>query len=719
MQGWQRALGGAAVLVVVGIVAYHDLGSHEFINYDDQDYITENRDLDAGLSWTGIRWAFSGYHAYNYHPVTWLTHLADYQLFGRGPAGHHWMSLAWHLATAVLLFFTLARGTGAPAPSWLVAAWFLLHPTAVESVAWAAERKNLVSTFFWVATMAAYQAYAARPAVGRYAATLGLLCCGLLSKQMLVTLPLVLWLWDYWPLGRFDAALASGSPAQVFRRGGQLLLEKLPLLAASAVASWLVLAAQGHRSVGGEGLPLVERLGHAVIVTVDYLASLFWPIGLGVFYPYNIDRVTVPRVVFCLGILALITLAALAAGRRRGFLPVGWFWFLGTLVPIIGLVQVGLQDRADRYLYVPGIGIFLAVAFALHTIEVPAWPRQVVFRTVGVLSLAICLALTWRQNGFWRNTQSLFEHTLAVTGPNGIAHHLLGEVYLRQGELKQAFDHLQRAATLHASQPRPNISFARLLMQMGRYPEAVTFYDRALAANASASFAFVYLERGQAYLRQGKPAEAAADFERLLAISPNEPAVVCSLGMARWIEHRDAEATALFERALELKPDFGPAHYQLAEMARGQGRTAEAVDHFRRAWRADPTILAAGNGLAWLLATSNDPAIRAPGEAVEVAEAVCRSAPPEEASYADTLAVAYAAAGRRTEALAAARRALAAAQRRGDNRSAATYAARLAAIEQLPVAESSGAESAVSHESGPAGPESNESPAGVEVPESR
>lgn len=682
---WLRLIAGSVFLVIAGGAAYHGLGSHDFIRYDDQDYVTANPALGQGLSWAGIRWAFTGFHAYNYHPVTWLTHLADYQAVGLWAGGHHLMSLAGHLATGVLLLWTLEAATGAFAPSLLVAGWFVLHPLNVESVAWVAERKNVVSTFFWVLTLAAYQGYVRHVGVVRYLLALFVFCLGLLSKQMLVTLPCVLLLWDFWPLGRIDLeAFDRRDGRSLAKCLGLLVAEKIPFFLATIAASALVLAAQGHRRLAGEALPLASRLGHAIVVYLDYLRAAFWPVGLAVFYPYDLARVSVPRVVLSLGILALLSLVVVGQWRQRGYLAVGWFWFLGTLVPVIGLVQVGLHDRADRYFYVPGIGLGVALAWLLSESNPPAWPRQLVLGLAGVASLIGCFVLTWIQVPHWKDSLALFHHTLVVTGPNAVAHHVVGGIYLDEGRLDEAQPHLEAAARLHPGEPRPNVSLAKLHGRLGRWDQAVAYYDRALATTRSPNFHFVYLERGHAQLQRNQPALAVADFERLIELEPREPAGPCLLGMAQWLLGQDEAAVASLERAIELSPQYALAHFQLGEIWRAKGQDEAAVQHLTQAWELDPAQTGAANALAWLLATSGDARVRDPQRATTLAEQLCTDRDRALPAHLDTLAVAYQAAGRGADALRAAQQAVNAARARGDERAAAAYTRRVQQLQAGP-----------------------------------
>jgi tetratricopeptide (TPR) repeat protein len=511
-----RAAAVAAALVVAVLVAFSPLREAGFLNFDDDRNLTQNSRVSAGLSAAGVRWAFRSVTGGNWHPVTWISHQADWSLFGDDPRGHHLASVLVHAATTVLLFGVLLRTTGAFWRSALVAALFGLHPLHVESVAWIAERKDLLCGFFWVLTLGAYRRYAARPSPGRYGAVVASLALALMAKPMAVTLPLVLLLLDYWPLGRA-------------RRGaGFLLAEKAPLLLLAAALGVVTLLAQ--RAAGaatfGETLPAAVRLGNAVTSVAAYLGQTILPVRLAVFYPHP---VALSPVAVAAGAI-LVGLLGAAAIRLRRELPAllaGWLWFLGTLLPVLGLVQVGLQARADRYTYLPLVGVFIAASWGTAA-AVRQRPRaaRVVACAAGPLLAALVL-LTYRQAGFWRSSVELFEHALVVTEPNPIAHNNLGSALLVAGRAAEARAHFEAAIALAPGQLNSRANLGIVLLQEGRVAEAAGHFQELLRTNPGEYRLHTLL--GNALMRLGRFEEAARSYRQALALAPENPEVRANL----------------------------------------------------------------------------------------------------------------------------------------------------------------------------------------------
>ncbi len=435
-----RAILAGLVLVGVTLLLYWPVQQFDFVAYDDTAYVTENRIVKGGLTIGGLRWAFSAFDVANWHPLTWLSHMLDAELFGLNAGGHHWTSVQIHAAGALLLFVALLAMTGAIWASTFAAALFAVHPLHVESVAWVAERKDVLSGVFWFLCLAAYASYVKKPTAARYLAVFSSLALGLMSKPMAVTLPFVLILLDYWPLRRFECAVTAfdrlyGAPASGMAASARrLTVEKIPLIVLSTASCLLTLAAQGGGGavIALEQIPLDVRLANAIVSYVDYLGKTLWPSGLIMFYPH-FGMPPVWKTLSCALILAALTVFAVRGARRYPYVLVGWLWYLGTLVPVIGIVQVGSQSMADRYTYIPLVGIFIALAWALRDW---AGKGRVLKRALIVLTAASLVGLTVTardQVWTWRNSDTLFEHALQVVEANPVVHNNLGVACLRHG----------------------------------------------------------------------------------------------------------------------------------------------------------------------------------------------------------------------------------------------------------------------------------------------
>lgn len=468
-----------ALLALATAAVYAGVANHRFVSLDDGRYVTANSQVAAGLTWQGVVWAFTTWHAGNWHPLTWLSHMVDVQVFGLKPAGHHLVNLVWHCTNTTLVFAVLLHLTGARWRSALVAALFGIHPLHVESVAWVAERKDLLCAFFGLLALGAYGSYARHPGVGKYAKVAAAFAASLLAKPMLVSLPFMLLLLDIWPLGRL------GGQARPGRTFPHLLVEKLPLLAlatASGVVTYL--AQRGWGAVKPLAvLPITVRLANAAQSYVIYLRKTIWPVDLTVYYPHS-DMLPTPwRIAAAVALLAALTLVAALQLRRRPFLLTGWFWYLGTLVPVIGLVQVGGQALADRYTYVPLIGVFLALSWGAADL---AGQRRGGTAIMGAATTATLIALsaaTLGQVRHWRDTASLFGHAVSVTEGNWMAFALLGKDALDAGRPAEAVAHLRQSLTINpytTAAARIHTDLGRALAATGSLDEAIEEFRRAL-----------------------------------------------------------------------------------------------------------------------------------------------------------------------------------------------------------------------------------------------
>jgi len=592
-------------LVVATLAVYGDLRTHQFINFDDGVYITENPPVQDGLTYKGLSWAFTTLHAANWHPLTWLSHMLDFQLFGMHPGGHHLTSLLFHLANTLLLFLWLQRTTGALGPSFLVAALFALHPLHVQSVAWVAERKDVLSTFFWLLTMWAYVWYVESPGLRRYLSILVCFILGLMAKPMLVTLPFVLLLLDYWPLGRLPlkgpavaAASPKPGPGVTLKR---LVWEKSPLLVVSALSTVVTFYAQkeGGAILTLQTLPIPNRLANALVAYVSYLGQMFWPARLAVLYPlpgHNLPIWLAPAAGLA---LAALTFLALRQARRHPYLPVGWLWYLGTLLPVIGLVQVGKQAMADRYTYVPLIGLFIMIAYGMADLAA-RWraPRFLLPVGAGVVLSALMIC-TWVQVGYWRDSISLYEHTLKVTGSNPIIQSNLGFALAAQGQMDQAIAHYAEALRLQPDLAETHNILGVALAAQGKMDQAMAQYAEALRLKPDLAEAHNNL--GLALAAQGQMDQAMTQYAEALRLKPDLAEAHNNLGLALAAQGQMDQAMAQYAEALRLNPDLAKAHNSLGLALAAQGKMDQAVAHYNEALRLKPDYAGAHSNLGLAL----------------------------------------------------------------------------------------------------------------------
>jgi len=601
-------------LIVTTVAVFWHLQHHEFVNYDDDLYVTENRHVQAGLTAESVIWAFTTSHATNWHPLTWLSHMSDYELYGLNPKGHHLSNLLFHVVSTILLFLVFRRMTGALWRSSLVAALFALHPLHVESVAWVSERKDVLSTFFWMLTMWTYLRYVEDPRLHRYLLVFFTFSAGLMSKPMLVTLPFVLLLIDYWPLGRFqieqsgDAGTSKKDQWGAFRCEKQhvfyLIWEKVPFFALSAVSSIVTFLAQqkGGAVSSLVAYPLSIRIVNALVSYVGYMGKTVWPHGLAVFYPHP-DKMLPMWQVAAAGLsLVLISVIVIRVARRFPYVPVGWLWYLGTLVPVIGLVQVGSHAMADRYTYIPLIGLFIIPVWGLFDLGARWLCGRVVLTisTVGVLS-AFMIA-TWLQVGHWKDSITLFEHALDVTANNPVAHNNLGIALELQGKVDAGVAHYSEALEIKPDFAEAHNNLGSALDAQGRLDEAAIHYSKALQIKPD--FAEAHNNWGGVLDAQGKVNEAMAHYSEALRIKPDFIEAHNNLGIALARQGKVDEAMAHYSEALEIKPDFAEGHNNLGIVLAVKGNLSEAVVHFCEAIRLQPTYAEAHKNLGfayWLL----------------------------------------------------------------------------------------------------------------------
>jgi len=747
-----RLLWTCLALGLVTAALYSPVLGHDFITYDDQLYVTENTHVQSGLTRPAIVWAFQGSHASNYHPLTWLSHMLDCQCYGLRPAGHHLTNLLLHTANAILLLLLLHTLTGELFLSAAVAALFAWHPLHVESVAWIAERKDVLSAFFWLLTLLAYTRYAhlkSKSPWPWYFATLGFFVLGLLSKPMVVTLPFILLLLDWWPLQRMQSVIRPAAPAssnpQSATRNPQsrssppsspssilrspssrslfapLLREKLPFLALSALGCILTMWAQGsaHAIISTGQLTLGERISHALVSYVHYAAAMFVPVHLAIFYPYPAFTPLAETIGAAL-LLILISFLALRFRRARPWLLTGWFWFLGTLVPVIGLVQVGDQAWADRYTYLPLIGLFIILVWGAAELarryHFPLGPVAALAATALLISTSVQLT-------YWRNTRTLFEHAAKVIPNNYLAITALGSFLAKDGRHDEAIPLLQQALRVKPDYPQAHFFLGHELENRGDLDQAIAEYTAALRFSPYFEPAHVFL--GMILARQNHPAEAIAHYQQALELNPesaiahhnlakllqqqgeldeaaghyaaalrfdpllgqahnnlgvillqknrfaegatelraalrlnaHDPQTECNLAQALNQLGQWADAADLLANAAQANPGDPNLHYQWGLALAGQHKTREAMARYARALILKQDFPEALNALSWILATDPRPELRNGGQAFNMSASACQLTGNQNPAFLLTYAAACAETGRFPEALTAARRA--------------------------------------------------------------
>jgi protein O-mannosyl-transferase len=683
----RRTILVCALLSAATLATFWPLTGHDFINYDDAAYVYQNPQVLKGLSPASMAWAFRAKCVGNWHPVTMLSHMADVQLFGVKPGWHHFTSLVFHVANTVLLFLVLQRMTRQAWPSAFVAGLFALHPFHVESVAWLAERKDVLSGFFFMLTLLAYcrnaegrmkKAETSSPGDGtRFAFHVSpyyLLCLlffalGLMSKPMLVTVPFVLLLLDYWPLGRVrnaECGVRSGGEPSTQAEATKLqppvsslpslLLEKLPFFALAAASCVLTVWAQSDSSavVPLKVLSLPTRAGNALVAYWTYLEKTFWPADLALFYPMR-SQLRPTAVVVAAAALLGITFGAVAVARRRPHLPVGWFWFVGMLVPVIGLVQVGWQQMADRYTYLPLIGIFIMLAWQARE-RLREWrvPRAA-GAVAAMVVLFACAAATRTQVGYWKNSESLFGHALKATKGNYVAHSAYGRALYKRGQVAEAISNYEAAIALEPQLGPAHYNLGEALIAQGRFEEAAAHLSQALRLRVKP--VAVHVQLGIAQASQGKLKEAAESFAEALRYDAKDAVAQFNLGLTLTLLNQHQEAAEHLREALRLKPGYTEAHMPLADTCLKIGRPEEAIAQYREVIRLQPGSPIGYNNLAWILATHPSAQVRNGAEAVRLASKACELTRQQDLVPLVTLAAAYAECGQFKEAVTCAERA--------------------------------------------------------------
>ena len=637
-------------IVITVLAVYWQVGHHDFITYDDRAYVTDNPVVKSGLNLKSIKWAFTATHEHNWHPLTWLSHMLDCQIYGLNPRGHHFTSILFHIVNSILLFLIFRRMTKAIWESAFVAILFAIHPLHVESVAWVAERKDVLSTFFWMLTMGAYMLYVENPNVRRYLLAVLLFALGLMAKPMLVTLPFVLFLLDYWPLNRLQAKqcavnntlkeeaktgkisqkskikkTVSSHEAQKLNFQwaaiSRLIYEKIPFLLLSLISCILTVYAQQQLIQPLGAFPLSVRVGNALISYSHYLIHMIWPFKLALFYPHPITLSLWQVMASCIFLVAVSSLAIVTIQRFHYF-AAGWFWYMGTLLPVIGIIQVATQAMDDRYTYIPLIGIFIVIAWGTGDI-MQRWKykyKQVMLALAGGIIVSILLITTWMQAGYWKNSVTLYQHALNVTTKNDLMHYNMGVVLFEQGEITEAIDHYTAAIAIdpyyvdahlnlgdawnkRGESDKAREHYAMVLniepqhlkahLRLGnnffeenKIEEAITHFSNAVKLDSGSAYGHIRL--GDAFAASGQWDNAVKCYLEALAIEPDNASIYYNLGNVYYKSGNVEEAVEYYSKALIISPSLKEGHNNLGNALMRSGRIKEAIDHFRESLRIDP-----------------------------------------------------------------------------------------------------------------------------------
>jgi len=649
----QKSLGSHGItigiclfLAVISLTVFGQTIRYDFVNFDDDLYVYNTPAIRSGLTIKGIAGAFINQHARNWHPLTTVSHMLDCQLYDLNAGGHHATNIILHTIAVLLLFQVLRKMTGAVWRSAIVAALFAVHPLHVESVAWVSERKDVLSAVFFFLMLYAYTRYVRATSITRYLVVAILFVAGLMSKPMLVSAPIILLLLDYWPLRRFEQRCLPMGEAKIAesdhqrRRIGRVFVEKVPLLVLSAIACAITFILQKRATGAIPPLPLLWRIENAFVTYVIYAWKTLWPTRLAVFYPHPNDGLALWPVIMAILLLLAITAATIVFRRRRPYLLTGWFWYLVMLIPVTGLVQVGEQGHADRYTYLPNIGLFVIGVWCAADLAAVHRSRSRLAVTT-VVAVSVILALAWAafiQTSYWRNSETLWTHALAVTSDNDVAHNNLGYLCVDRGELDKAISHFESAAKIRSAKRDPH-------------------YDLASA--------FVQMNLADTLARLGRSDDAMVHYEEAIKLQPDYADAYYNRGNVLFGKGRIDEAITDLEKALQMQPNDADAHTGLGNALLRKGSLQEAIAHYLTAMALAPEDPHSRNNVAWVLATTSDGSIRDGARAVAFAQEAVQLSGGREPRFVRTLAAAYAENGQFPEAVAVAQQAAAVATMQG------------------------------------------------------
>jgi tetratricopeptide (TPR) repeat protein len=652
---------------IATLAVYFQVRHHEFINLDDGLYILNNPQVGAGLTFKSIAWAFRFPGLDYWRPLTWLSHMLDCHIYGLDPGMHHQTSLIIHVVNSMLLFLVFKWMTGTVWQSAFVATLFALHPMNVESVAWVAERKNVLSAFFWLLTMSTYLYYSKRPNLYRYLVICIVFALGLMSKPMLVTLPFVLILLDYWPLCRIEPAKPGGD-----HRGGlspgtsgfrplsimHLVLEKIPLLILSLIGVLLSSVSVQHLdiAVSTDLIPTKLRISNALVSYVKYIFKMIWPHNLSVYYPFP-QTIQWWKVAGASLLVLGISVLALRVARSKPYFLVGWFWYAGTLLPAIGLVQAGLWPAiADRFAYIPLVGLFLIIAWG-GSDSVARWRyKEILLTFISAALLAVLMVTTYLQVGYWRNSITIFERALEVTDNNHVAHHKLGDALDSQGNAAEAIRHYSKALQIKPDFLAAHINLGIVLNKMDKPKQAMAHLAKALSLKPD--YAEAHNELGVALKKQGRFDEAIKHYLEALRIKPDDEKAHNNLGVALARKGDNDTAIYHFYEALRINSNYPDAYFNLGKIFSFQGKDEASMRYYRTALQHNPNMAQALYSLSWTAASHDNIKFRNGEEAVKLAERLCRITQYNQPLALDALAAAYAETGRFDAAVSTAQKAL-------------------------------------------------------------
>jgi tetratricopeptide (TPR) repeat protein len=652
----RRDAGAALLIALVTFFLYWQVRVSEFVSLDDTDYVTQNAHVNTGLTWSNIAWAFTSGHASNWHPLTWISLMLDCQLFGMNFQALHLINVILHIAASLLLFVFLRRATGTFWRCAFVAALFAWHPAHVESVAWVSERKDVLSALFFMLTLLAYHEYAKRPSLKFYVTSLQLFALGLMAKPMLVTLPFVLILLDVWPLrrlvigGKSDSSQIAAIPLR------RIIMEKAPFLVLSLASCRITYAVQ---SAGGSTaalgiIPMKLRLFNAAISCCCYLGKLFCPVNLAAFYPYDMS----PKCWLVGGsifILAAITVCAILQFRRFPFLAVGWLWFLGMLVPVIGIIQVGQQSMADRYTYLPSIGIFFGITWMLAELSTNRATLITLFSTAAVAALIACLALTPSQVGFWRNSETLYRHAVEVTHENAYGEYMLAFTLDDNKEYDKAITLYKDSLRIDPTFGAAENNLARDYAMQEKFTDATNHYARATVL--SPTNAIIHYNFAESLIRLNDFAGAETEYRESLKRDPAFAQARFGLGMMFVKQQQYDKAIPEMIEVSKADPTNAAPHRILGDCYNDTGNTADAIKEYQLCLKLEPTNVIVLNNLAWIYAAHYAATFRNGPEGVKAGEKACDLTEWKEPMFIGTLAAAYAEAGDFDKAVSAAQKA--------------------------------------------------------------
>jgi tetratricopeptide (TPR) repeat protein len=636
-EGVKLVLGICVFLAAITWLVFGQTLRQDFVDYDDNTYVYANPVVPNGVTLRGVAWAFAHSHARNWHPLTTISHMVDCQLYGLNAGGHHFTNVLLHTIAVLSLFLLLRQMTGALWRSAFVAAVFAIHPLHVESVAWIAERKDVLSGVLFMLTLAAYLRYTRNPTFGRYVVMSILFAFGLMSKPMLVTLPFVLLLLDYWPLSRGQRSASFAEPSadrtSAIQTWSKLILEKIPLFVLAAGSSFATMLVQTKALNSFEDLPIRWRVSNALATCVTYIWQMFWPARLAVFYPHPYDQLSLSRVVLAIALSLAITAVAFTLRKQRPYLIVGWLWYLVMLVPVIGIVQVGDQARADRYTYLPQIGLYIALTWAVVDLCARWRYRQPVLTigsTIMIPALAVCAS---KQTTWWRNSETLWTHALAVTSNNSVAQTHLGTLLLKRGQLDAAISCFRESLSIRAD---------------------------ANDGRANRGKGVVHHGLGNAFAQKGLMDAAIVEYKKALQLRPDYANAHYSLGAALLEKGEIDQAIAQCREALVIEPEYAGVHSTLGNALVRKGEVAEAVTHYERSLEIAPQSATTLNNLARVLSACPDASLRNGARAIELAKKAVELSERKNPNpiFVRTLAAAYAEAGRFNDAIDTAQTAL-------------------------------------------------------------